>query len=102
MEFGARNWRAVGDPRAADFEILKWAREHEYVVFTNDLDSGRLLALTNARGPSVLQIRGGRLLPEDVEDMVLAALAQCREELLSGSLITLDESTWRVRILPIK
>lgn len=100
--FTARHWGAVGDPRAVDFEILKWARENEYTVFTNDLDFGRLLALTNARGPSVLQIRGGSLLPEDAEEMVLAALTQCRDEILAGSLITLDENTWRIRILPIK
>lgn len=98
----ARHWGAIGDPRAVDFEILKWARENEHVVFTNDLDFGRLLALTNVRGPSVLQIRGGRLLPEDAEELVMAALAQCRGELLAGSLITLDESTWRVRILPMR
>ena len=64
----ARHWAAVGDPRAVDFEILKWARDNEHIVFTNDLDFGRLLALTSARGPSILQIRGGRLLPEDAEE----------------------------------
>ena len=100
--FEARHWGAVGDPGAADFEILEWARENAHIVFTNDLDFGRLLALTNARGPSVFQIRGGRLLPEDADEMVLTALAQCRKEFVAGSLITLDESAWRVRILPIK
>ena len=53
----AVHWTAVGDPRAADDELTRYAREHGYVVFTHDLDFGTLLALTRAAGPSVLQVR---------------------------------------------
>jgi predicted nuclease of predicted toxin-antitoxin system len=53
----AAHWTSVGDPRAADSELMRYAREHGYVVFTHDLDFGTLLALTGARGPSVVQVR---------------------------------------------
>ena len=58
--FAARNiqsthWSTVGDPRALDPEIMTFAREHDFVVFTHDLDFGNILAVTHARGPSVMQ-----------------------------------------------
>jgi len=95
-------WHSVGDPRAPDREILDWARNQGYVVFTNDLDFSHLLALTYARGPSVLQIRGQGLLPEDTLETVVAALTQCQEAMRAGALVTVDETTRRVRSLPIK
>ena len=53
----AVHWSSVGDPRAPDHEIMDWARENGYVVFTHDLDFGTMLALTHMSGPSVLQVR---------------------------------------------
>ena len=53
----AVHWSGVGDPRAKDYVVMAWAREHRHVVFTHDLDFGTLLALTRASGPSVVQVR---------------------------------------------
>ncbi len=98
----AIHWKDVGCPDAQDIEIIKWARDRYYTVFTNDLDFGRILALTHANGPSVLQIRGNLLLPEDSGDIILTALNYCRDEIQNGALVTIDEISWRVKILPIK
>ncbi len=100
--YGAVHWSDTGDPRAEDIDILEWARKNEYAVFTNDLDFSRLLALTSSPGPSVIQIRGGHLLPEDAERVVISALTQSEEELMRGAIISIDERSWRVRILPIE
>src|SRR5947199_6908810 len=62
----AVHWSAVGDPRATDATIMAWALANGYAVFTHDLDFGTLLALTHAGGPSVLQVRGQNVLPEDM------------------------------------
>jgi hypothetical protein len=43
----------IGDMRAPDCEILLYAVEHGYVVFTHDLDFGALLALGKLRQPSI-------------------------------------------------
>jgi predicted nuclease of predicted toxin-antitoxin system len=59
----AVHWTAVGDPGASDEELLRYAVDHGYVVFTHDLDFGRLLALTRAIGPSALQVRAQDVLP---------------------------------------
>jgi len=98
----ALHWSAVGDARAPDRELMAWARERGYVVFTNDLDFGTLLALTNATGPSVLQVRVLDLLPSAIGADVLRVLAQHADELQRGALVTLDGTTTRVRVLPIR
>jgi predicted nuclease of predicted toxin-antitoxin system len=59
----AVHWSSVGDPRAADQEIIDWALANHHVVFTHDLDLGTTLALTHAAGPSVLQVRGQDFFP---------------------------------------
>ena len=56
QSFEAIHWSWVGDPGAPDRNIFGWARKEGYVVFTHDLDFSRLLALTQAEGPSVVQL----------------------------------------------
>ena len=40
------HWSGVGDLRATDAEIMAWARQRGFVIFTHDLDFGTILALT--------------------------------------------------------
>jgi predicted nuclease of predicted toxin-antitoxin system len=44
--FEAAHWQQVSDPRAPDHEIMQWARDNNYIVFTHDLDFGTILAAT--------------------------------------------------------
>lgn len=71
------------------------------MVLTQDLDFGTLLALTHAKGPSVLPVRGQNTLPESLGDLVAAALRHHEDALISGALVTVEEGKNRVRILPI-
>ncbi|MCY4605062.1 MAG: hypothetical protein OXE49_12590, partial [Gemmatimonadetes bacterium] len=80
---------------------MDWAVRHEYTVFTHDLDFGTMLALSHSTGPSVLQVRAEDILPDHLESIVIAALKQHDADLASGSLVVVDESRTRVRILPI-
>ena len=91
----------MGDPRAPDEELLRYAREHEYVVFTHDLDFGALLALTRARGPSVIQVRAQDVSPDAIGDLVARVLAEHAATLESGALVTVEPYAERVRVLPI-
>src|ERR1051325_6882303 len=72
----AVHWSTVGDPMATDSAGMAWARANGYVIFTHDLDFGTMLALTHANGPSVFQVRGQSVLPEDIGPVVFAALHQ--------------------------
>ena len=95
------HWSTVGNAWDEDRLIIAWAKENGYVVFTHDLDFGTILAVTNADGPSVIQVREHDVLPEGTGEVVLVALQQFQDYLLSGALVTIDKTTRRARILPI-
>lgn len=96
----AVHWTNVGNPSAADREIIEWAREQGYIVFTHDLDFGALLALTRATGPSVIQVRAQDVFPTAIGSVVLQVLGAHRDALERGAIVSVDETTSRVRILP--
>jgi predicted nuclease of predicted toxin-antitoxin system len=47
----ADHWSTIGRHDASDGEVMAYAREHGYVVLTNDLDFSAILAASGARGP---------------------------------------------------
>ncbi len=72
------HWSNVGDPTAIDQIIMAWA-------------------VTN----SVIQVRTQDILPATLENIVIPVMRQFESELERGSLITIDPSRSRIRILPI-
>lgn len=99
--WSAVHWSTVGDPRASDQTIMKWAVANAHIVLTHDLDFGTALALTHDSGPSVLQVRGQDVLPDHMGRVVIAALRQHEADLASGALVVVDERRSRVRVLPM-
>jgi len=97
----AVHWSTLGSPRATDSEIMAWARQRRHIVFTHDLDLAAILATSNAEGPSVVQMRTQDVLPSAVGADILRVLSEHREVLEHGAIVTVDEVTFRVRILPI-
>jgi predicted nuclease of predicted toxin-antitoxin system len=75
---------------------------HDHVVFTHDLDFGAILAASKAEGPSVLQVRAQDVGPSHLGDLVLSALSQLHDHLTRGAVVSLDEKSARVRLLPLK
>jgi predicted nuclease of predicted toxin-antitoxin system len=100
--FEAVHWSEIGAHDATDTHLLEWAFERDYIVLTNDLDFGAILAATQRRRPSVVQLRGGNLSPSALGDAILTAIGQVRQELLDGALVSVDLTRARVRILPIQ
>ncbi len=98
----AEHWSRIGDVRALDGEIMQWARDHGALVFTNDLDFGQALALTQAVGPSVIQIRTDDISPSGAGGSVLTVLTRFEQELTAGALVVIDERRQRVRVLPLQ
>jgi predicted nuclease of predicted toxin-antitoxin system len=95
-------WLQVGANNASDETILEYAAQHSYIVFTNDLDFGTLLFHRKTKIPSVIQIRGGWLLPETAATYLLQALETCKTQLEQGALVVLTEDRLRVRVLPLE
>ena len=97
----AIHWSTVGEPKALDQVIFAWASEHDYIVFTHDLDFGSILAATGQTKPSVVQVRTQDVTPNHLERIVLSALRQFENLLLQGALVTIEEEKLRARILPL-
>ena len=98
----ARHWATIGNATDPDTVIFDYARQYGFVVFTNDLDFGAILAATNANFPSVFQLKSQELLPARIGEDVLACILRYELYLESGSLVTFDTSKERIRILPLK
>jgi predicted nuclease of predicted toxin-antitoxin system len=65
------------------------------------LDFGAILAATQRRRPSVLQVRSDILAPGVIGRVVLMAIRQAQQALLDGAILSVDANRARVRILPL-
>jgi predicted nuclease of predicted toxin-antitoxin system len=81
---------------------MRWAADHGHVVLTSDLGYGAILAATQRRRPSVVQIRADVLVPAAIGVAVLAAVGQAAAELREGALLSVDAARSRLRILPLR
>jgi predicted nuclease of predicted toxin-antitoxin system len=100
-DFEAVHWRTLGSPRAPDAEIMAFARTHDMVVITHDLDFSAILAASAAPNPSVVPIRTANFDPNLMAEPLLAALRAVQTELVAGALLTVDPHRHRVRLLPL-
>lgn len=98
----AEHWSSIGDAAAADTEIAVYAREHGFVILTQDTDFGTMLAITQETKPSVIQIRSDDAAPEAIRTRVVHALKQMQSELRAGAILTIDVSRARLRLLPFE
>jgi predicted nuclease of predicted toxin-antitoxin system len=97
----AVHWVDVGPANAPDTAIMAWARDHEHVVITHDLDFGALLHATGALAPSVIQFRGQDVRPVTLGAQALMALDQAQDEIKRGALISVDVKRLRITSLPL-
>lgn len=95
------HWSEIGKPTATDNEVLSYAKQHQYVVFTHDLDFSAILAATRANGPSVIQVRAQDTLSAQFHDLFIGSLRRFRAELDAGAIVVVEQSRARVRILPL-
>ena len=77
-QLDAVHWSSIGSPQALDEEIMAYAAKHDYVVLTNDLDFGAILAVTHREKPSVMQIRSENLSPDVIGPQLVTALRQLK------------------------
>lgn len=97
----ATHWISIGEENASDRILMQWAKRHEYVVFTHDLDFSAILAATQAVAPSVVQLRTDDVLPSAHSQPVLRAFRQFEAELEDGAILSVDIEQARIRHLPL-
>ena len=98
----AVHWTSIGAGSVQDLEIMSYARQNGYSVFTNDLDFSAILVSTRASGPSVIQIRAEDTRPEAHLDRVVNVLIKYSSVIEKGTVITIDQNKTRLHILPFK
>jgi predicted nuclease of predicted toxin-antitoxin system len=96
------HWEDVGPDDADDSDIMKFADSEERIILTNDLDFATMLAQSNMKKPSVVQLRSGKLRPEQLQVQVITALNQAKDALDSGAVVTVFPSQSKISILPLK
>jgi predicted nuclease of predicted toxin-antitoxin system len=102
-----RGWKIkrvseVMDARTDDIDILNYARDHNQVVITNDLDFSELLAIYGFESPSVINLRLENMSPDNVTQRVIDIVSQLEDELRLGIVVSVDDISARFRNLPIK
>jgi predicted nuclease of predicted toxin-antitoxin system len=98
----AVHWSNVGSSNASDAEIMNFAKENHFIVFTHDLDFGAILSITKGQKPSVVQLQINDVYPEIDSDYLVSALNAVKEELEEGALLIIDAKRTRIRVLPLK
>jgi predicted nuclease of predicted toxin-antitoxin system len=99
--FEAVHWSTIGAGDAPDSEVMRWAADHDHVVLTSDLDFAAILAATGERRPSVIQLRGDVPTPGLMGRLILSAVAQVREHLVDGAIVSVELGRTRLRLLPL-
>ncbi|OYW75026.1 MAG: hypothetical protein B7Z37_15280 [Verrucomicrobia bacterium 12-59-8] len=97
----ACHWSTLGPGNAPDTVLMNWAREHQQVVLTQDLDFSQLLYTTQQSGPSVILLRMDNEFDPASRDHVCAAIALAETALTTGALLTISGHRVRLRHLPI-
>ncbi len=87
--------------RLPDSEIIAKAKQESRIVLTFDLDFTDLMAASEDNLPSVIVFRVRNTLPDFVSSRLLVVLSECRENLLDGAIIIVEDYRYRVRNLPL-
>ncbi len=97
----AMHWSTIGPANTSDPEIMAYAKQYGFVVLTNDLDFGSILAATGGDAPSVVQLRTDDCRVETIGELVIQSIVQAENQLTAGALVTIETSKLRITSLPI-
>lgn len=91
----------VGLSRADDLEIIEYARREGLIVVTLDADFHALMALSGARGPSVIRIRIEGLKGDALARLLTDVITDSRAQLEDGALVSVTRQRVGLRKLPL-
>jgi predicted nuclease of predicted toxin-antitoxin system len=87
---------------ATDSVILEFARQHAFVLVSEDTDFGELLARQCTVAPSFVLLRTYEpLTPDEQAAVLLANLPRLHDDLAQGAIVVIERSRLRVRCLPV-
>ncbi len=87
---------------ATDSVILEFARQHAFVLVSEDTDFGELLARQCTVAPSFVLLRTHEpMTPDDQAAVLVANLPRLYGDLDQGAIVVIERSRLRVRRLPV-
>lgn len=94
--------RELGMITAMDSDILDLAFKEKYVILTFDLDFGDIMAASGEKLPSIIIFRLKNARPDNVNEHLSQVLKHSISALQKGTIISVNDRTYRIRHLPIK
>ncbi|MFW6160831.1 MAG: DUF5615 family PIN-like protein [Acidobacteriota bacterium] len=106
-ELKKQGWQIVRvseimEANTKDIDLLNYARLHNKVLITQDLDFSALLAIGGYEKPSVINIRVENPKPDYITRRLIEIVSKMKQELEEGIIVSVDDFSVRYRNLPIK
>ena len=86
---------------ASDEQIIDLAIKENAIIITQDLDFSDLIVQSGLTKPSVISIRINKPIPNRVTDILINLLPKITEELSKGCIVSVSETRFRIRQLPV-
>lgn len=87
---------------SSDKEIIQLAYQEQSVIITQDLDFSAIIAQSGLNGPSVVSLRVANAKPDMITRLLTTVLPLIEVELTEGAIVSIDETEYRIRKLPVK
>ncbi|MCL2804799.1 MAG: DUF5615 family PIN-like protein [Treponema sp.] len=95
------HWSSIGPPNDPDINLITYATENNFVIFTKDLDFGTFLAINRSKKPSIIQMKEGTLNHRKINNIVISAITMFADKIEAGAIVTIDQNKTRVSLLPL-
>lgn len=86
---------------SSDPEIIALALREKATIVTQDLDFSAHIARSGRNKPSLISLRIGNAQPNRVSSILKIVIPQIEAELQAGAIISVEDTQFRVRKLPI-
>ena len=86
---------------ASDAKIIELAILEKAAIITQDLDFSALVAQSGLNKPSIVSLRVSDAKPHRISIILKTVLPQIEPDLQEGAIVSIEETEYRVRKLPI-
>lgn len=99
--FDAVHLYHLNKSRASDGEIIELAKQENRIIITMDLDFPFILAHSHAKVPGVILVRMSYATVERINQHLSHLLNVISEDEIKNSVVVLEDTSIRVRKLPL-
>ena len=86
---------------ASDAKIIELAILERAAIITQELDFSALVAQSGLNKPSIVSLRVSDAKPHRITTILKTVLTQIESDLQEGAIVSIEETEYRIRKLPI-